>query len=117
MNDKKYARQQRRQAQQPWRKYTQLPQIPDYTDDRGRHYYNYNSEAEVPDVPSSLVLEIKLPISRNKPPLEFPIIGETIRLYQQSTLYGSGTVDSMFFVPRGATGLCILTSFFYHKTI
>jgi len=109
----KYARQQRRQAKYPWRKYKQLPEIPDYVDRKGRFYYHSDSKlVQLYEVrPNQILFEIKLPISRKRPPLHFPDIGETIFLHnvQENKPYKSFKVDSIFYAPRGATGICIGT--------
>ena len=102
-----------RQAKYPWRKYKQLPEIPDYVDKNGRFYYLSDTRLiELFEVlPRQILFEIKLPISRKRAPLHFPDIGETIDLHsvQEDKPYKSFKVDGIFYAPRGATGICIVS--------
>lgn len=100
-----FEKRRKRYHQYPWRTYRDFG-FPHYKDEEGREYRKA-SEIVVTRFKNTgdIILEVKLPIQRNKLRLEFPEQGSKITMGDITFL-----VDEVFHAPYGRTGVVIVSS-------
>ena len=121
--DKTFEKRRKRYHQYPWRTYHDFG-FPHYKDEEGREYRKASGiVVERFKNLEGIILEVKLPIQRNKLRLEFPEEGSKIYLTrdgcERSTRRGAEAaspldertllVDEVFRAPYGRTGVVVVS--------